>query len=77
MRINHPTALLMQIARKIAYTESSSRIAAMNTIENSVLETLNLSRADLNKIYDRANFISEEHIETPEQPLELVRDISL
>ncbi len=67
MHITHPTALLMQTAYKIAYNKSSDNTPTMNRIENSALETLNLSRADLNKIYDRANFISEESIELPEK----------
>lgn len=76
MRVNNPSALLMQIACVIAETKLSDKSAAMNFIESTVLEALNLSRADLNKIYDRANFISEgytdeEHTETPEQILEL------
>lgn len=72
MRRNHPSSLLIQIACKIAGTEAAQKTARMNTVESSVLEVLNLSRADLNKIYDRANFISNGYIETPEQIPELV-----
>lgn len=71
MRVNYPPALLMQVACKIAETEPAHKTAEMNTVESSVLEILNLSRADLNKIYERANFISGERIEAPEQILEL------
>jgi len=67
MRLGRPVALLMQTARRIADTEPAHKNAAMNTVENSILEVLNLSRADLNKIYDRAGFISEGRIEAPEQ----------
>lgn len=72
MRVNRPSALLMRIACKIADTESADKTFAMNGVESTILELLNLSRADLNKIYDRANFISEVSIETPEQVRELV-----
>jgi response regulator RpfG family c-di-GMP phosphodiesterase len=71
MRLNHPSSLLMQIACKIADNETAQQISRANVIESSVLEILNLSRAELNKVYDRVNFISERHIEMAEPMLEL------
>lgn len=72
MHLNHSVALLMRIACKIADIEPAHKTAAMNTVENSILEVLNLSRADLNKIYERANFINEGRIEVPERVRELI-----
>lgn len=72
MRVNRPSAFVMRIACKIADTELADKTFAMNGIESTVLEALNLSRADLNKIYDRANFICEGYVKTPEQTPELV-----
>ena len=72
MHLNYSVALLMQIACKIADTEPAHKTAAMNTIENNILEVLNLSRADLNKIYERANFINEGRVEAPERVRELI-----
>jgi len=72
MHLNHSVALLMQIACKIADIEPAHQTAAMNTVENSILEVLNLSRADLNKIYERASFISEGRVEAPERVRELI-----
>lgn len=71
MRVNYPPALLMEIACAIADTESADKTFAANGIESAVLEILNLSRADLNKIYERADFIGEERVEAPEQILEI------
>jgi len=72
MHLNYSVALLMQIACKIADTEPAHKTAAMNTVENNILEVLNLSRADLNKIYERANFINEGSAEAPERVRELI-----
>jgi HD-like signal output (HDOD) protein len=72
MRVNNPSALLMQIACEIAEAELAQKPTAMNFIESSTLEVLSLSRADLNKIFDRVNFIIDGRVETPEQIPELV-----
>jgi response regulator RpfG family c-di-GMP phosphodiesterase len=71
MRINRPVALVMQIAREIADNEPTDKSIQMNAIESNVLEALKLRRGDLNKIYERVNFITEEHVEAPEEVLEL------
>lgn len=67
MRLNRPLALLVRVARKIADTDPIRKTDEMNTIENGALQALNLSRADLNKICDRAAFISDERGERREQ----------
>jgi response regulator RpfG family c-di-GMP phosphodiesterase len=72
MRVNNPSALLMQMACEIAETEPDQKSSAMNCIESSTLEVLSLSRTDLNKIFDRVNFIIDGRVETPEEIPELV-----
>lgn len=67
MRVNHPSALLMQIACEIAEAEPAQKSTAMNCIESGTLEVLSLSRTDLNKIFDRVNFIIDGRDESPEQ----------
>ncbi len=72
MHISNPVALLMQIACKISDTEPAHKAAALNSIESGNLEILNLSRFDLNEIYERASFINEECREALEYAHELV-----
>jgi response regulator RpfG family c-di-GMP phosphodiesterase len=72
MRVSNPVALLMQIACRISETEPAHKTAALNAIESSSLEILNLSRFDLNEIYERANFINEECPEVSEYARELI-----
>lgn len=71
MSVVNPLSLLLRIADVIAGAETNGRNAAMNSVGGDLLEALNLSRGDLNKIYERANFISQERVEAPEQILEL------
>ena len=70
MSVSSPSALLLHIADIIAAAESVNKIAAINA-GGAMPEAFNLSRADLNKIYERVNFISEERVETSEQALAL------
>lgn len=65
MSVSNPTALLLRVADVIA-ADSVDKTAALKAI-GELPEVLNLSRADLNKIYERANFISQERVEAPEQ----------
>ncbi len=72
MRVSNPVALLMQIACKISDTEPAHKTVVLNRIESSTLEILDLSRFDLNEIYERANFINAEFRETPDFVREMV-----
>ncbi len=73
MRVNQPVALVMRLAREIAETTAAN--GALNSVENSVLEALNLSRADLNKICERTEFISQPR--PPAPPMESIAQVSL
>lgn len=72
MRGNQPVALLLRVADAIAAARSVNQTAEVNAVENSVLEILNLSRADLNKTFERAHFISENRIDSSENIPEYV-----
>jgi hypothetical protein len=72
MQLSNPIALLMQIACKISDTEPAHKTATLRSIDSGNLEILNLSRYDLNEIYERANFNNEEVPETLEYVRELV-----
>jgi response regulator RpfG family c-di-GMP phosphodiesterase/HD-like signal output (HDOD) protein len=71
MHANQPIALLLRVADVIANAPAVDQ-TSVSTVENSILEILNLSRADLNKTFERAHFISENRIESPENILEVV-----
>jgi hypothetical protein len=62
MRINSPVSLLMHIASQIANAEEAYKVAAIDSLGTDRLAMLHLSRIDINRIYDRANFISDERI---------------
>ncbi|HEX8637788.1 MAG TPA: HD domain-containing phosphohydrolase [Pyrinomonadaceae bacterium] len=65
MSVGNPTALLLRIADVIS-ADSVDKTAALKAIVE-LPEVLNLSRADLHKIYERANFINQGRVEAPEQ----------
>ncbi len=63
MRSNSPIALLMHVADRIANSEAAYKAAAVDALGTDRLAMLRLSRADLNRIHERANAISDERIE--------------
>jgi HD-like signal output (HDOD) protein len=71
MSIENPAALLLHIADVLSSAKTGNKTAALSAVGSEMLEVLHLSRADLHKIYERVNFISEEHVEASEQVLEL------
>lgn len=70
MSVGNTTALLLRVADVIA-ADSIDKTVILNSI-GELPEVLNVSRADLHKIYERANFISQERAAAPEQILEAV-----
>lgn len=63
MRINSPIALLMHVAYQIANAEAAYKVAAVEALGTDRLAMLRLSRADLNRIYERANALGVELIQ--------------
>jgi HD-like signal output (HDOD) protein len=72
MRINKPSALLMQVADKIAKAEDDN-ITVIDALGVDVLSVLRLSRNDLNRISERAKAISGEIIEAQQKTFEPVQ----
>jgi HD-like signal output (HDOD) protein len=70
MSVGNSTALLLRVADVIA-ADSIDKNAILNSI-GELTEVLNVSRTDLHKIYERANFINQERVAAPEQILESV-----
>jgi response regulator RpfG family c-di-GMP phosphodiesterase/HD-like signal output (HDOD) protein len=70
MSNGNSTALLLRVADVIA-ADSIDKNAILNSI-GELTEVLNVSRTDLHKIYERANFINQERVAAPEQILESV-----
>lgn len=64
MRINSPVSLLMHVASLIANSEEAYKVAAIDALGTDRLAMLHLSRTDINRIYERANFISDDRAQT-------------
>lgn len=62
MQLNTSIALLMYLADKIAKTQGSVKLIDIDTLRADALTTLNLSRADVKMINERANSITDEQI---------------
>lgn len=64
MRINSPAGLLMHVAYKMASADEAYKVAAVDALGTDRLAMLRLSRVDLNRIYERANAVTNERIES-------------
>lgn len=62
MQLNTPIALLMYLAGKISEAQDEVKIIDIESLRADALTTLNLSRADVKMINERANSITEEQI---------------
>jgi HD-like signal output (HDOD) protein len=62
MQLNTPIALLMYFADKIAKAQGAVKFTDVDTLRADALTTLNLSRADVKMINERANSITDEQI---------------
>ncbi len=62
MQLNSPTTLLMYLADKIAKAQGAVKFIDSDTLRADALTTLNLSRADVKMINERANSITDEQI---------------